>query len=85
MKPAAAVALLMGALLVTGAIGAIASAGAPSFYARLDKPSWASELCLGAPRPRGSHSRGLGSSLRFVLRNVVDLPLSAIAGIVARW
>ena len=41
MKTGAAIALLIGAPLAAGAIGAIASVNAPSFYTGLNQPSWA--------------------------------------------
>jgi tryptophan-rich sensory protein len=49
VRTAAAIIVLIGAPLLTGAIGAIASVSAPSFYAVLARPTWAPPASLFGP------------------------------------
>jgi len=49
MKSAVAAVVLIGAPLLAGAIGAVASATAPAFYADLTRPSWSPPASLFGP------------------------------------
>lgn len=49
MRTTVAVILLFGAPLVAGAVGALATATAPSFYAQLARPSWAPPSSVFGP------------------------------------
>ena len=49
MKTAFAAALLFGAPILTGALGAMASRDAPSFYGNLQKPSWSPSPSIFGP------------------------------------